>query len=127
VFNAVLRRQYFPPAWKHARVVSILKPGKDPTLPSSYRPISLLDTVGNLFEMILLNRVMKEVNDRGLLRDEQFGFRPKLCTTLHLARIVETVNRNLDERRLTNAVFLDVAKAFDTEFLSTSLAQQCSS
>jgi hypothetical protein len=28
VFNAVLRRQYFPSAWKHARVVSILKPGK---------------------------------------------------------------------------------------------------
>jgi hypothetical protein len=38
VFNAVLRRQYFSSAWNHARVVSILKPGKDPTLPSSYRP-----------------------------------------------------------------------------------------
>jgi hypothetical protein len=31
VFNAVLLRQYFSSAWKHARVVSILKPGKDPT------------------------------------------------------------------------------------------------
>jgi hypothetical protein len=50
LFNAVLRRQYIPPAWKHTRVVSILKPGKDPTLPSSYRPISLLNTVGKLFE-----------------------------------------------------------------------------
>ncbi|KDR24442.1 hypothetical protein L798_06509, partial [Zootermopsis nevadensis] len=57
VFNAVLRRQHFPSAWKHARVVSILKPGKDPTLPSSYRPISLLDTVGKLCEKILLTRV----------------------------------------------------------------------
>jgi hypothetical protein len=44
LFNAVLRRQYFRSAWKHSRVVSILKPGKDPTLPSSYRPISLLDS-----------------------------------------------------------------------------------
>jgi hypothetical protein len=35
VCNAVLRRQYFPPAWKHARVVSTLKLGKDPTLPSA--------------------------------------------------------------------------------------------
>jgi hypothetical protein len=40
VFNAVLRRQYFPSAWKHASVVSILKPGKDPVLPSSYRHMS---------------------------------------------------------------------------------------
>jgi hypothetical protein len=39
--NAVLRKQYFPPAWKHAGVVSILKLGKDPTLSSSYRLISL--------------------------------------------------------------------------------------
>jgi hypothetical protein len=94
-------------------VVSILKPGKDPTLPSSYRPISLLDTVGKLLEKILLNWVMKEVNESGLLRDEQFGFRPRLSTTLQLARLVERVNRNLDGRMLTGAVFLNVAKAFD--------------
>jgi hypothetical protein len=31
-------------------VVSILKPGKDPTLPSSYRPISLLDSWQALWE-----------------------------------------------------------------------------
>jgi hypothetical protein len=62
VFNAVLRLQYFPSALKHARVVSIVKPGKDPALPSSYGPISLLDTVGNLFEKILLARVLREVS-----------------------------------------------------------------
>jgi hypothetical protein len=74
LFNAVLRRLYIPPAWKHARVVSILKPGKNPTLPSSYRPISLLDTFRKLFEKILLARVLREVNECGLLPDEQFGF-----------------------------------------------------
>jgi hypothetical protein len=114
VFNAVLRRQYFPPVWKHVRVLPILKPGKDSTQPSSYRPICLLDTVGKLIEKILLTRILREVNERGLLRDEQFGFRPKHSTTLQLARLVQRVNRNFDERRLTGAVFLDVAKAFDT-------------
>jgi hypothetical protein len=77
LFNAILRTQYFPPVWKHARVISILKPGKDPALPSSYRPISLLDTIGKVFEKILLSRILSEVNERGLLRDEQFGIRPK--------------------------------------------------
>jgi hypothetical protein len=118
VFIAVLSRQYFPPAWKHGHVVSILKPGKDPTLPSSYRPISLLDTIGKLFEKTLLSRVLKEVNEHRLLRDEQFGLRPRLSKTLQLARLVETVNRNLDERRLTGAVFLDVAKAFDNVWVN---------
>jgi hypothetical protein len=114
VFDTVLLSQYFPPVWKHARVLPILKHRKHPTQPSSCRPISLLDTVGIFFEKILLTRVLREVNERGLLRDEQFGFRPKHSTTLQLARLVEGVNRDSDERRLTGAVFLDVGKAFDT-------------
>jgi hypothetical protein len=73
IFNAILTH-HFPTAWKHARVISILEPGKDPALPSSYRSISLLDTIGKLFEKILLARILHEVNVRGLLRDEQFGF-----------------------------------------------------
>jgi len=42
VFNAVLRTHHFPQVVKYARVISLLKPGKDPALSSSYRPISLL-------------------------------------------------------------------------------------
>jgi hypothetical protein len=113
VFNAVLRRHYFPPVRKYAHVLPILKPGKDPTQPSSYRPISLLHTVGKLFEKILLTSVLRDVNEPGLLHEEQFGFRPKHSMTLQLARHVERVNRNFDAWRLTGAVFLDVAKAFD--------------
>ena len=39
VYNAVIRSHHFPQAWKHARVISILKPGKGLALPSSYRPL----------------------------------------------------------------------------------------
>ena len=114
LFNAILRTQYFPPVWKQVCVISILKPGKDPPLPSYYRPISHLDTIGKVFENILLSRILSEVSRRVLLRDEQFGFRPKHSTSLQLARLIERVSKNLGERRLTGAVFLDVAKAFDT-------------
>ena len=99
-------------AWKHARVFSILKAGKDPALPSSYRPISLLDTIGKLFEKILLSSILYELEGRGILRDKQFGF--KHSNALQLARLVESVFRNFDEKGLTHAVFLDVAMAFDT-------------
>jgi hypothetical protein len=86
-------------------VLPILNPGKDPKQPSSYRPISLFDTVGKPFEKMVLTSVLREVNERGLLRDEQ------------LARLVERVNRNFDDSRLTGAVSLDVAKAFDTVWI----------
>jgi hypothetical protein len=113
LFNAIHRRKYFQPAWKHAREISILKPGMDSMLPSSYKPISFLDTIGKLFEKIILTRVLREVNERGLLCDEQFGFRPRHSKALQLASLVERVNKNFNEWRLTGAVFLDVAKASD--------------
>jgi hypothetical protein len=74
IFNAILLTRHFPTAWKNARVISVLKPGKDPALPKSYRPISLLDSIGKLFQKILLGRILHQVSDRGLIRDEQFGF-----------------------------------------------------
>jgi hypothetical protein len=46
IFNVVLRTHYFPIVWKHARVISILKPRKDPALSSSYQPNSLLGMFG---------------------------------------------------------------------------------
>jgi hypothetical protein len=36
---------------------------------------------------------------------------------LQLARIVERITRNFGKKRLTGAVFLDVAKAFDTAWI----------
>jgi hypothetical protein len=61
VFNTILLMQYFPCVWKHDRVISILKPGKEPALPSLYRPMSITDKTGKLFEKSLLSRALIEV------------------------------------------------------------------
>jgi hypothetical protein len=79
-------------------VVSILKPGKYPALPSSYRPIRLLNTVGKLLEK------KRETNESGLVHDKQSVSRLRHSTALQLARLVERCNKNFDERRLTGAV-----------------------
>jgi len=76
-----------------------------------------LVTIGKLFEKILLVRFLQVVKERGPLRDEQFRFKPKHSTSLQLARLVERITRNFGEKRLTGAVFLDMAKAFDTVWI----------
>jgi hypothetical protein len=62
IFNAVLLTHHFPSVWKHARVISLLKPGKYPALLSSYQLISFLDLIGKLFEKVLLARILHVVS-----------------------------------------------------------------
>jgi hypothetical protein len=52
-----------------------------------------------------------------MLRDEHYGFSSRHSSSLQLARFVERISRTCDEKKLTGAVFLDVAKAFDTVWI----------
>jgi len=113
IFIAILRFEHFPPVWKNARLISILKPAKEPAPPPSCRLISLLDTIVNGFEKILLTRILHQVGGCGSLRDEEFGSRLRQSTSLQMARLVEGITRNFGEKRLTGSVFLDVAKAVE--------------
>jgi hypothetical protein len=51
-----------------------------------------------------------------MLRDEQFGFRPRHSTYMQLVCLVE-ITRNHGGKRLPGTGFLDVAKAFDTVWI----------
>jgi len=79
--------------------------------------------IGKLFEKILLARILHVVSEYGLTRGEQFGFRPMHSKSLQLACLVERITRNFGEKRLTGAVFLDVAKAFDTVWIDGLLCE----
>jgi hypothetical protein len=70
-----------------------------------------------IFEKIILARILHEVSEGGLMRNEQLGFRARHSMCLQLARLVERITTNFGEKRLTGAVFLDVPKAFDTVWI----------
>lgn len=69
VFNRCLESGYCPAAWKRSKVVPIAKPGKDPTSPSSYRPISLLSTISKLFERVNYTRLLYHTELNNILPD----------------------------------------------------------
>lgn len=58
IFNASLASGYFPTCFKEAIAVFIPKPGKDHKDPKNYRPISLLETLGKVFEKIINKRLI---------------------------------------------------------------------
>ncbi|GBP89701.1 Probable RNA-directed DNA polymerase from transposon X-element [Eumeta japonica] len=101
IFNACIKNCYFPPAWKEAEVIGIHKPGKPRDLPASYRPISLLSGLGKLFEKILKTRLSDHLLGKGLIIDEQFGFRPAHSCPQQVLRLVEYVSEGFETERST--------------------------
>ena len=57
IFNAVVRRSYWPTKFKSAQIIMVLKPGKDPTDVMSYRPISLLSTISKTLQKLLSRQI----------------------------------------------------------------------
>ena len=84
------------PNVEHSRVISSLKLGKDPPLTSSYRPMSSLDTIGELFEKILLATILNVGNEHVPMRDEHFGLIPRHTRSLQLVCLVERITRDFD-------------------------------
>ncbi|GFW94006.1 probable RNA-directed DNA polymerase from transposon X-element [Trichonephila clavipes] len=106
-----------PDNWKEAIIFPINKPGKDPHLASSYRPISLLSTIGKLTESIILHR-SDFINENNILNPNQYGFTNKLSTLHPLLRLTENISEGFQKKKSTGAVFLDIQKAFDRVWIN---------
>ena len=85
IISLCMRNSYFPNQWKHAEVIAIHKPGKDPTTPSSYRPISLLSSISKILEREVLYKCYSTNKDTADV----------LPTTLNNAPVVKKCNEDL--------------------------------
>lgn len=114
IINACIDLCYFPSHFKTAKVISILKPSKDPKMATSYRPISLLSSIGKIFERIIRNKLNNFLTENSILKDEQFGFKEEHSTVQQIKRIINIITDNKKRRKSTGMVLLDIEKAFDT-------------
>lgn len=114
IFNSAMRLNYWPSSFKNAKVIPIPKPGKDGSVASNYRPISLLNTLAKLFEKIIHTRLMEFASENNILNEEQFGFRPQHSTAHQILRVTRHVRLNWSQRRSTGLVLFDIEKAFDS-------------
>ena len=92
--------------------MALLKPGKDPSVAKSFRPISLLCHTYKLFERLILKRLAAHVDAK--LIQEQAGFRPGKSCTSQLLNLTEHIEDGYEKRLITGAVFVDLSAAYDT-------------
>ena len=76
--------------------------------------MSILPIFVKIFEKIIYKRLYDYFTSKGILRDEQFGFRKSHSTVHALHRSVESITKDIAKGRHVIGVFIDLSKAFDT-------------
>jgi hypothetical protein len=75
--NKSFTQATFPTAFKHSQVTPLLKkPHLDPAIPSNYRPISNLPTIGKVIERLAQNRMRPHISSLTNFSLFQSAYRP---------------------------------------------------
>lgn len=113
LIKLVFTKGKLPRQWKESIITPVYKSGKQNQL-TNYRPISIINNFAKVFEYCLREKLLNYFDMNGVLTENQFGFRKNLSTENAVLKLSEQIIQNLDNSRKCLAVFLDLAKAFDT-------------
>jgi hypothetical protein len=113
LYNQSIQLGILPNSWKEGIILPILKPVKDPTLSTSYRPITLLSCIGILLERFVAARLEYVVDQMSLLSHNQCGFRHAHSTTDVLLRMEKHIRSAQIASEVCLVVYVDLQSAFD--------------
>ena len=113
LFHKCLKESCFRDCWKVSSVVPAFKNVEERSTAKNYCPVSLLPVVGKVFEKILNNRIVDHLEKCDLFSDFQYGFRSCRSTADLLTVVSDRIARPFNRSGATQAVALDISKAFD--------------
>jgi len=112
-FERSWRTGEVPEDWRKANVTPIFKKGKKED-PGNYRPVSLTSIPEKVMEQLILEVIIKQVEEKKDTRCGQHGFtKGKSCLT-NLIAFYDGMTGWVDEETAVDVVYLDFSKAFDT-------------
>ena len=113
IFNHSMQSGEFPNSMKLAEVIPLFK-SKEHYLECNYRPISLLTTISKILEKIIYTRVYDFLVENCQLYENQFGFHSNHSCEHAIGQTVGTLLKNMENKKNSICVLLDLSKAFDT-------------
>ena len=112
-FNKFIEDGVFPKILKIGRVTPIFKKG-DKQLFGNYRPVCILPIFGKIFEKIIFTRLHNFFSSKGIIYDNQFGFRKNHSTSHAVNFSVDKILEGINKNKHMLGIFIDLSKAFDT-------------
>ena len=112
LYNKCILQAKYPHPWKLAKSITLYKKNNR-LLPENYRPISLLNCFGKVFEKLIYIQMMNFIDKHKVLFIYQYGFRSKHSTSLALIDIVDKIKFAIDNNEYALGILLDITKAFD--------------
>ncbi|GFV77841.1 probable RNA-directed DNA polymerase from transposon X-element [Trichonephila clavipes] len=113
LFNRIWREQVYPTQWQEAIVIPILRPGKDPKNPLSYRPIALTSCLCKTLERMVNARFVYELEKNKCIPLFQSGFRKGRSTLDNIIQLESKIRNAFVRRNHLVSIFFDIEKAYD--------------
>ena len=114
IYSVCLQAGCFPKRWKKAKIIPVVKQGKEKVQDASKcRLISLTNVGGKVLEKLLINRIVRHLYSKNLMNPNQYGFTPKKSTTDATLAVKEYTEEGFRRGHITILISLDVQEAFD--------------
>lgn len=112
LYNSILQG-LIPQQYKLSVIIPVLKPEKNKSDTSSYRPISLNSCMAKLLDKIVARRLWWFVTTYKLIHNSQTGFRRGKSVMDSLLFTDYLINKALSAKNHLSIISLDFCKAFD--------------
>lgn len=109
--RSILNSGLLSPNMNSANISLVLKPEKDPSLPSSYRPISLINA-----DLKIICKALARRLDRitpSIIHPDQTGFIKGRDSNSNIRRLINLIDYSNSNAQQTSILSLDAEKSFD--------------
>ncbi|GBL90700.1 hypothetical protein AVEN_219364-1 [Araneus ventricosus] len=112
-YNKCLKLQYFPTPLKVGIIVLFHKKGKPKPETKSYRPVSLLPTLGKILEKLLLERLNFHRRTNNQQAANQYGFTVNKPSEEATVDFIDKIETAISTKRHALVISLDMKGGFD--------------
>lgn len=105
IINEIGAGHNLPDEWRRSRLVPIYKKGARQEA-ANYRGICISDVIYKIWTQILLNRLNRILDERGLIPDNQAGFRKERSTMDNVYVLTSLANLKQQQGKTLDALFI---------------------